>query len=46
MKTFAVSKRRLDAGRRIPAGLWGQVDLGKNDRAATEVVVPVACLGG
>ena len=42
MKTFAVSKVRLDAGGRITDVLWGQVDTGKNAWATPEVVVPVA----
>jgi hypothetical protein len=42
MTTFAVSKVRLDPAGRIMAVLWGQVDMGKNAWATTEVVAPVA----
>ncbi|MCV2356513.1 hypothetical protein LNV09_20420 [Paucibacter sp. B2R-40] len=42
MKTFAVSKVRLDAGGRITAVLWGPVDTAKNTWAAPEVEAPVS----
>ena len=42
MRTFAVSKIRLDPAGRITAVLWGQVDTGKNAWATPEVVAPVA----
>lgn len=41
MKTFAVSKVQLDPDGRITAVLWGEVDTGKNDWAAPEVIAPV-----
>lgn len=42
MKTFAVSKVRLDPAGRITAVLWGEVDTGSNAWATPEVVSPVA----
>ena len=42
MTTYAVSKVELDAGGRITAVLWGQVDRRKNAWATPEVVAPVA----
>jgi len=42
MRTFAVSKVRLDADGRIAAVLWGQVDTAANAWAGPEIVVPVA----
>ncbi len=42
MRTFAVSKVRLDSAGRITAALWGRVDTGKNAWATAEVVAPVA----
>lgn len=42
IKTFAVSKVRLDPAGRITAIFWGQVDTSTNDWAAAEVEAPVA----
>ncbi|MBT9493165.1 MAG: hypothetical protein IV107_12670 [Paucibacter sp.] len=42
MKTFAVSKVRLDAGGRITAVLWGPVDTEQNDWAAPAVEASVS----
>ena len=41
MKTFAVSKVRLDKDGRITHFYWGEVDTHNNDWARPEVVVPV-----
>lgn len=42
LKTFAVSKVRLDPAGRITAVFWGPVDTAKNDWATPEVEAPVA----
>ena len=42
MKTFAVSKVRLDAAGRITTVLWGEVDTRDNTWATAEVESPVA----
>ena len=42
MKTFAVSKVRLDADGRVTHVLWGKVNTRKNAWATAEVVAPVA----
>lgn len=41
MKTFAVSKVRLDADGRVTGVYWGEVDVGRNDWAAPEREAPV-----
>ncbi|HZT56591.1 MAG TPA: hypothetical protein VFA35_10215 [Burkholderiaceae bacterium] len=41
MKTFAVSKVRLDPDGRVTHVYWGEVDTRKNDWAAPEAVAPV-----
>jgi len=41
MKTFAVSKVRLDKDGRVTDVYWGEVDTRKNDWAAPERVAPV-----
>lgn len=40
MKTWAVSKVRLDAGGRIGAVFWGEVDTRRNDWAGAETEAP------
>ena len=42
MRTFAVSKVRLDAGGRITAVRWGPVDTEHNAWAAPETEAPVS----
>ena len=42
MKVYAVSKVRIDAGGRVIAVFWGEVDTRKNDWAGPETVAPVA----
>lgn len=44
IKTFAVSKVRLDPAGRITAVFWGQVDTAQNDWATPEVETPVAAV--
>lgn len=51
MKTFAVSKVRLDQDGRVTHVYWGEVDTRKNEWTAPEAVAPVidavrAILGG
>ena len=41
MKTFAVSKVRLDEDGRITDVYWGEVDVGRNDWAGPEHESPV-----
>ena len=41
MKTFAVSKVRLDADGRVTDVYWGEVDTRENDWAGPEVEAPV-----
>lgn len=41
MRTFAVSKVRLDSAGRITEVYWGPVDTDRNDWAADETVAPV-----
>lgn len=41
MKTFAVSKVRLDKDGRVTHVRWGEVDTRKNDWAAPEAIAPV-----
>ena len=41
MKTFAISKVRLDQDGRVTHIYWGEVDTGKNDWARPERVAPV-----